>query len=135
MPCPKPTKISEISETIGKSGQKVVFTEVLKLPGEKSPGKIRIVIASDPYQFQCYAHVDVWKDEKWSEVHKITPSNMKTKGSLYVWADHEIVASLFLEDRDELLRVAALVLYDEEPKSLKDWMRHRPSTKKFAVHP
>lgn len=68
---------------------------------------IRYHVRCNAYDFQSYADAEVWRDNKWSQVHRIRGEQMRTKAP-YVRPD--VTPDAFDEDLIELRRVAVAVL-------------------------
>ena len=97
--------IIKVSESVNKSGQSVVYGEVLRVDDHM----LRFAIKSDAYDFQCYARVERWSGSEWKNVHSIHHASMQTAGSL-AYLPRPATASAFATDRDELLRVALAII-------------------------
>lgn len=99
----------QISLQVAKHGQDVVYREVLSEHVRTTQQvKLQVEIVCNAYKFQSHAKVCVWAAGKWSHVHSIVPTLMKSNAS-YVQRE-AVTAGQFKDDRDELVRVATSVL-------------------------
>jgi hypothetical protein len=74
--------------------------------------KLRISIRTDSYAPQAYAKIEVWRD-KWEQLHFIAGPCLATDcklGYSVAYRDSADRSSLYETDRQELLRVALIVL-------------------------
>ena len=95
----KSTKAETISANFeGHGRQTVTYRETLDLGGQK----LRIIIKSDSYIFQCGARIERWDGTQWHEVHHLVPSRMETK----VVGASSISAETFAADRALLVALA-----------------------------
>lgn len=93
-----------IQDDLSKNDRKVILRRIV---ADGNGHRFRIVIVSDPYDFQSSASVDVWSKPKmaWSNVTNIDYGSMQTPagvGHKQDWKD----LSRFEEDYDYLLGVA-----------------------------
>jgi|WetSurMetagenome_2_1015567.scaffolds.fasta_scaffold677407_1 hypothetical protein len=100
----KKISVTVVAKQVSKGSQSVTYEEILSLTGGR---KVRISIKSDAYVQQSHARAHLWNGEKWNEIHHVHPAKMKTPHALYV--RDCLPDSLFLADREELLRVADTV--------------------------
>lgn len=101
----KTERMKVISLEIATERQGVSYTSVWVWQGFK----LRTLIYSDSYDFQCKAKIQVWKDLAWSTVHSIAHSEMKTRSGLH-YARQPTTVKDFVADSSELARVAKEVL-------------------------
>lgn len=95
-----------INKTITKGTQEVTYTELFEMNGKK----LKLVIKSDSFDFQCYAKVMVLKqDEGWFNLCDIHYSNMKTPDQLY-----------YKYNRDEKPSIEDEKYFAEDIKALKE---------------
>jgi hypothetical protein len=74
---------------------------------------LRVQVKSDSYRSQCFAMVECWDGAQWQHVHSIPCSEMTTEKGLIYRSTNNLPThreTLFAADRDELLRVAALII-------------------------
>ncbi len=84
-------------------GQQSYYRERIVQRGEY---RLRYYLRCDSYTFQSYADVDVWRDLKWNNIHRIAGEQMKS-GEAY---GRHINEASFDEDIAELCRVALAIL-------------------------
>lgn len=100
---------SILREEVSKGCQDVVATRTYQL-GEY---KVRLTVRSDPYDFQCEAHADVWSRSalKWQCLTKIPFSNMSTPTGLASHLNNEgLNWHHFEQDMKRLLTDTAMLL-------------------------
>lgn len=92
---------------ISAGSQDVMYRELLQV----GTHRLRISIRSDSYRDQCYARVEIWSpaESKWNFVECVHHGSMVTEKGLRYLQRPAIVKD-FSADRDELIRLASLVL-------------------------
>lgn len=103
-----------ISKDYVQGQQSVELHEVLKL----NDHKIRIIIDSDSYKFQCSAVVDVFHptELKWNRLAYIHYNQMSTPAELVYYPEIQrksppsTMAKYFEKDRTQLLKLAKEIL-------------------------
>ena len=102
-------EIDVLHAQVNRGSQSLNYLELVKLDDHK----LRIEIKSDTYRAQCYARVSRHDGTQWHHLHDIPSSSMSTPAQLIHKAQHncpEKMEDLFMEDRNELLRIAELIL-------------------------
>lgn len=100
-----------IKKQISKGSQDLNLLELLQLDDHK----LRLIIKSDTYRFQCYAKIYVWSDtnKEWSLIDSIHPDNMQTKEKLCHLphnVDYKKSFNVFAKDRKSLIDIAKKIL-------------------------
>lgn len=98
----EPTPDTVITDRTWK-GQQSYYRERIVSRGGR---KLRFYLRCDAYEFQSFAHVSVWRDDKWSTIHDLTGEQMKC-GAAY---GRSITETSFDADIAELRRVALAVM-------------------------
>lgn len=95
-----------LTDTIAKGQQDAIATRVLQL---QTGHKVRLIVRSDSYSFQSYAHADVWSPAtlSWNRIVNIHHSNMATAAGLCYGAPN---AHSFAKDMTSLLEQAKAIL-------------------------
>jgi hypothetical protein len=94
----------------GHGRQSVIYRETLVISNASHEShKLRVIIKSDCYDFQSSARIQRWDGDKWHDVHFIGGSAMSSRMSYETKPGQRHIS----KDRQELVRVAALVLFDE----------------------
>lgn len=101
--------VKSLSLDIAPGGQSIHFTELLF----GWDHRLRISIKSDSYRQQSYARMEVWSSAAltWNGVASIHHGSMRTRiGLSSLPGGSGLKALEFQADRDELIRLAGLVL-------------------------
>jgi hypothetical protein len=103
--------IKVLHTEIGRGGQDVFYTEVLRI----GPHICQICIKSDSYDFQSFAVASVWSREAlcWNEAASIHYSQMRTETKLAYEDANRLNASHFRADRTTLIEQLIVLLADD----------------------
>lgn len=108
------TGFKSLSKTMSKQRQGVLLQEILQ--HKASGNKLLLKIYSDSYDFQCYAHIDIYNptDLKWNRLHSIPFALMTTPDKAIYRIPHgsdaNVAEHLFVIDRQTLLLHAKMIL-------------------------
>ena len=105
-------------QQVSTGTQSLDYTEIVELAIKTRSGSFRdhrlqIRVKSDGYKQQCYAIVERWDGNQWQSMHSIPWSAMSTPSKLVYQPKQlgeNVQVGFFKLDRDELLRVAELIL-------------------------
>lgn len=67
-----------IHRSVAKDGQSVTLTEICQF----KEAKLRIRVKSDAYEAQSFARIELWSENRWSEIYTLHGSEMKTPSKL-----------------------------------------------------
>ena len=88
--------------------QSISYVELL---ADATGQKLRVSIKSDAYKAQSSAKIERWDGNLWQNVASVPFGLMKTKEGLYYLPNKGgLIQTNFFEDRNELVRLADLIL-------------------------